>query len=106
MYTRGLSTRDIEATLADDHGQTLVSRSGASRMSEVLYEEYERWSGRELSDFDVIYLFADGVYESIRSISGGQTILCVWGHMQRWAEGVAGIRGCCQRVSGLLGGTF
>src|SRR5699024_11805289 len=24
-------------------------------------------------------LFADGVYESIRSISGGQTILCVWG---------------------------
>lgn len=79
MYTRGLSTRDIEATLTDDDGQALVTRSGASRMSEALYAEYERWAGRDLSDYDVVYLFADGVYESIRSISGGQTVLCTWG---------------------------
>jgi transposase-like protein len=79
MYTRGLSTRDIEATLTDGDGQPVISRSEASRMSEALYEEYERWAGRDLSAYDVVYLFADGVYESIRSISGGQTILCVWG---------------------------
>jgi transposase-like protein len=79
MYTRGLSTRDIESTLESDEGEKLVSRSQASRMSETLYEEYERWSNRDLSDEDVIYLFADGVYESVRSISGGQTVLCVWG---------------------------
>jgi len=65
MYTRGLSTRDIQTTLA---GDALVSRCEASRMNEALYEEY-----------DVVYLFADGVYESIRSISGGQTVSCVWG---------------------------
>lgn len=79
MYTRGLSTRDIQATLADENGDALVSRSEASRMSEALYEEYERWHQRDLSDYDVVYLFADGVYESIRSLSGGQTVLCVWG---------------------------
>ena len=79
MYTRGLSTRDIESTLTDPAGQPLVSRSEASRMSEALYEEYERWTERDLSEYDVVYLFADGVYESVRSISGGQTILAVWG---------------------------
>ena len=79
MYTRGLSTRDIEATLTDNDGEPLVTRSGASRMSDALYEEYERWATQDLSGYDVVYLFADGVYESIRSISGGQTILCVWG---------------------------
>lgn len=79
MYTRGLSTRDIEATLTDEDGDAVISRSAASRMSESLYEEYERWSERDLSGYDVVYLFADGVYESVRSISGGRAILCVWG---------------------------
>ncbi|NGP90286.1 IS256 family transposase [Fodinibius halophilus] len=79
MYTRGLSTRDVEAALTEPGGEQLISRSGASRMSDALYEEYERWATQDLSGYDVIYLFADGVYESIRSISGGQTILCVWG---------------------------
>lgn len=79
MYTRGLSTRDIEKTLTDQSGEALISRSEASRMSESLYEEYERWAGRDVSAYDVVYLFADGVYESVRSVSGGQTILCVWG---------------------------
>lgn len=79
MYTRGLSTRDIEATLTDSEDQPIISRSEASRMSDSLYEEYERWREQDLSGYDVVYLFADGVYESVRSISGGQTILCVWG---------------------------
>lgn len=79
MYTRGLSTRDIEATLTGSDGTPTVTRSEASRMSDALYEEYQRWSTQDLSGYDVVYLFADGVYESVRSISGGQTILCVWG---------------------------
>ena len=79
MYTRGLSTRDIEKTLTDETGDPVVSRSEASRMSESLHEEYERWAERDLSGYDVVYLFADGVYESVRSLSGGQTVLCVWG---------------------------
>lgn len=79
MYTRGLSTRDIEATLTDQQGEMLVSKSEASRMSDSLYEEYERWTGRDLSSYDVVYLYADGVYESVRKLSDNQTILCVWG---------------------------
>src|SRR5699024_2712568 len=44
MYTRGLSTRDVEATLTDQDGKPLVSSSEASRMSDALYTEYERWA--------------------------------------------------------------
>src|SRR5699024_697939 len=79
MYTRGLSTRDIESTLTDQENEPFVSSREACRMREARYEEYDRSTGRDLSDYDVVYLFADGARESVRSISGGQTILCVWG---------------------------
>src|SRR5699024_3746804 len=38
-----------------------------------------RFSDRDLSDYDVVYAFFDGVYESIRRYTNGQPILCGWG---------------------------
>ena len=70
MYARGLSTRDIEELLGElcdgQEGQTLLSRSGVSRVTEALWEEYEAFAKRDLSGFDVVYLFCDAVYESLR----------------------------------------
>jgi len=79
MYVRGLSTRDIEQTLVDEEGNALLSRSSVSRLNETLSEEYESFRKRDLSQFDVVYLFADGVYEAIRSYTNNQAILCSWG---------------------------
>lgn len=79
MYVRGLSTRDIEETLTDEEGKALLSRSSFSRLTERLYEEYEAFAQRDLSDKDVVYLFVDGVYEAVRSYTKGQAILCAWG---------------------------
>lgn len=79
MYARGLSTRDIEDTLKDKDGHLLVSKSGVSQITESLSEEYERFCGRDLSDHDVVYLFLDGVYESVRLRAGAkEAILCGW----------------------------
>lgn len=78
MYTRGLSTRDIEATLVDQEGAPLVSRSSVSRITEALNEEYEAFIARDLSQYDVVYLFVDGVYEAIRSYTNHQAILAAW----------------------------
>jgi transposase-like protein len=78
MYVRGLSTRDIEETLTDEEGKALLSRSSVSRLTERLYEEYEAFAERDLSDKDVVYLFVDGVYEAVRSYTKGQAILCAW----------------------------
>ena len=79
MYVRGLSTQDIEATLTDQAGKAILSRSVTSRLTEELYAEYERWNGQDLSGYDVVCLFVDGVYEAVRRYSNGQTILCGWG---------------------------
>ncbi|MCF7805941.1 MAG: transposase, partial [Candidatus Marinimicrobia bacterium] len=78
MYTRGLSTRDIEATLVDDDGTPLVSRSSVSRITEALTAEYEDFIARDLSQYDVVYLFVDGVYEAVRSYTQNQAILAAW----------------------------
>jgi transposase-like protein len=82
MYARGLSTRDIEdllKELSDDPEQTLLSKSAVSRVTEVLWEEFEAFAKRDLSSFDVIYLFCDAVYESLRQQAGcRQAILVTW----------------------------
>ena len=80
MWVRGLSTRDIEETLKDSEGKLLISRSGVSEITKSLEEEYNHFNERDLSEFDVIYLFADGVYESLRLETGiKEAILCCWG---------------------------
>jgi putative transposase len=79
MYVRGLSTRDIEETLTDTNGKPIISRSGVSVINGKLHEEYENFKKRDLSSLDVVYLFVDGVYESVRRYTNGQTILCAWG---------------------------
>jgi putative transposase len=83
MYARGLSTRDIEDLLGeidDGDGRSLLSRSSVSRITEVLWEEFESFAQRDLSGFDVVYLFCDAVYESLRQQAGcKQAILVTWG---------------------------
>jgi len=81
MYARGLSTRDIEEALKDtETGKLLVSKDGVSELTEELWEEYQRFCERDLSGYDVVYLFADGVFESLRQEAGmKEAILCCWG---------------------------
>jgi transposase-like protein len=78
MYVRGLSTRDIEATLQQSNGKPMFSRSMVSQLSERLYKQYREFSERDLSNLDVVYLFADGVYESVRRYTNNQALLCSW----------------------------
>lgn len=83
MYARGLSTRDIEDLLAElgEEGakEPLLSRSSVSQITEVLWEEFEAFGKRDLAGFDVVYLFCDAVYESLRQQAGvKQAILVTW----------------------------
>ena len=79
MYARGLSTRDIEDALEEATGDRLLSRSAVSQITEVLWDEYEAFAERDLSGFEVEYLFLDAVYESLRQQGGGKEgILSAW----------------------------
>jgi putative transposase len=80
MYARGLSTRDIEDALKDENGTPLISKTGVSEITKELSEEYERFCNRDLSKYDVVYLFVDGVYEALRREAGPkEALLCAWG---------------------------
>jgi transposase-like protein len=82
MYARGLSTRDIEDLLKElsDDGQTvLLSRSAVSDVTEVLWEQFEAFTKRDLSPLDVVYLFADAVHESLKQQGCVQAVLVSWG---------------------------
>ncbi|MBD3225690.1 MAG: IS256 family transposase [Caldithrix sp.] len=79
LYVRGLSTRDIESIFVDETGKTYLSRTSVSHLTERLNDEYEQFRKRDLSIYDVVYLYADGVYESVRAYTANQTILCGWG---------------------------
>jgi transposase-like protein len=80
MYTRGLSTRDIEDTFRDPYtGETLLSRTAVSEITESLWEEYQAFRQRDLSGFEVEYVFVDAIYESLREQGGlKEALLCAW----------------------------
>ena len=67
MYARGLSTRDIEDAFTDEQGRCLLSRSKVSEVTEVLWEQYEAFQNRDLSDLPLLCLFLDGLYEPLRT---------------------------------------
>jgi transposase-like protein len=83
MYARGLSTRDIEEAFRDDKGQALLSRTAVSEVTERLWAEYEAFCAKDLSEFEVLYPFVDGVaerlFEEERHLGGtpaGRSALC------------------------------
>jgi len=80
MYTRGLSTRDIEDAFREVTGDLLLSRTAVSAITDQLWADYQAFSERDLSCFEVEYLFLDGVYESLRRLAGlKEGILVAWG---------------------------
>lgn len=79
MYARGLSTRDIEALFADETGKSLLSRTAVSEITERLWAEYEAFASRDLSEFDVVYLFVDGIAERLHLGQPREAVLAAWG---------------------------
>jgi putative transposase len=79
MYARGLSTRDIEALFADEAGKSLLSRTAVSEITERLWAEYEAFASRDLSEFEVVYLFVDGIAERLHLGQLREAVLAAWG---------------------------
>jgi putative transposase len=81
MYTRGLSTRDVEEAFRDPYtGELLLGRSAVSELTDSLWEDYQAFCQRDLSGFEVEYVFLDAVYESLRELAGlKEGILVAWG---------------------------
>lgn len=79
-FVRGLSTRDVEATLAEALGeQAALSKSTVSEVCQVLVTQFKVWSQRDLSDYVLEYLFCDASMFKYHDNAGAEPILCTWG---------------------------
>jgi putative transposase len=78
MYAGGLSQRDIEYGLEKALGQFVLSTSTVSELTDTLTQEYEAFRTRDLSGYEVAYLFMDAVYEPLRRWGSKTGVFCVW----------------------------
>jgi putative transposase len=78
MYARGLSTRDVEDAFRDATGELLISKSAVSDITDQLWEDYQAFSARDLSDIEVQYLFCDAIFESLRRQGAKEALLVAW----------------------------
>ena len=64
MYTRGMTTRDIEATIKDIYG-VAVSEGSISNITSTILEDIKKWQQRPL---DPVYyvVWMDGIVVKVR----------------------------------------
>ncbi len=79
MLARGLSVRDIEDAFKDESGRLLLSRTAVSELGERLWADYQDFATRDLSEYDIVYLFVDGIAERIRPGQRREPVLAAWG---------------------------
>ncbi|AGP63664.1 transposase, mutator type [Mycobacterium intracellulare subsp. yongonense 05-1390] len=59
-FARGLSVRDVEATLADALGdRAAISKSTVAQVCQAIKTEYDTWARRPLGDVVLDYLFLE-----------------------------------------------
>ena len=79
MLARGLSVRDIEDAFKDETGRLLLSKTAVSEIGKQLWEDYQAFKSRDLAEYDVAYLFIDGIAERIRPGQRREPVLAAWG---------------------------
>lgn len=79
LLARGLSVRDIEDAFKDESGRLLLSRTAVSELGERLWADYQEFAQRDLSEYEIAYLFIDGIAERIRPGQKREPVLAAWG---------------------------
>lgn len=79
-FVRGLSTRDVEASLAEALGpEATVSRSTVSNICQAIKSEFDQWKTRDLSKVELEYLFIDGSHFKMHPGAKAEPVLVAWG---------------------------
>jgi putative transposase len=79
-FVRGLSVRDVEATLSDALGpEAALSKSTVSRVCQAIKDDYDAWAARPLNDTELDYLFLDGSHFKYHQGAKAEPLLAAWG---------------------------
>jgi len=82
LYVKGMSQRDIEEALVEALSVEGMGRSVVNEACRKLRVEFEQWQQRDLSGYNVLYLFLDGIYMKLRPEDRGVVaVLCAYGMM-------------------------
>jgi putative transposase len=77
-FVRGVSMRDVES-LCEQAGLGKLSRSTASRICEELRERFEQFKRRSLYGINLVALFLDATFVSVRPTGPKEGVLVAWG---------------------------
>ena len=79
-FLRGLSVRDVEASLEETFDAPVISKSTVSRVLEDTREPYRRWCERRLDEHDLVYLSLDAIYLKLYPDDiPAEGVLVAWG---------------------------
>ena len=81
LYLNGISTNKMPEVLEQYYGEGVsgISVSSVTRMLEVCESEYTKWNERRLDDKRYVYLWADGIYFTLRSTGEKLCVLAIIG---------------------------
>ena len=77
-FVRGLSMRDVES-LCEQAGLGNLSKSTASRICEELKDRFEAFKRRSVYDVNLVALFLDATFISVRRSGPKEGVLVAWG---------------------------
>jgi len=79
-WVRGMSDRDIEASLAEVLGpESALSKSTVSRICQAIRTEFDAWKKRDLSGVRLDYLYLDGSHFKMHPGAPAEPVLAAWG---------------------------
>jgi putative transposase len=79
-FVRGLSVRDVEASLAEALGaEAALSKSTVARICQAIHLEFETWRQRSLAEVDLDYLYLDASHFRMHPGARAEPVLCAWG---------------------------
>jgi mutator family transposase len=79
-FVGGLSVRDVEAALAEALGpEAALSKSTVCRICQVIKEEFDAFTTRDLGGMEVDYLFLDGTHFRYHPGAPAEPVLVAWG---------------------------
>jgi putative transposase len=79
-FVRGLSVRDVEASLSDALGpQATLSKSTVSQVCQAIKEEFAAWRQRRLDDVELDYMYLDGSHFKMHPGARAEPVLVAWG---------------------------
>ncbi|MBF6046402.1 IS256 family transposase [Streptomyces sp. NRRL B-1677] len=79
-FVRGLSTRDVQNTLAEALGSdAALSKSTVSSICQSIRGEYDVWRERDLTGVTLDYLFLDASHFRMHPNAPAEPVLAAWG---------------------------